>query len=361
MGAGLHIDAVGLVSSVGNTAEASCAAFRLVLDGFTETPFIDHLSKRPIIGAPIDWAQAPTLRGAERLAAMAATAVEDALGHAADTDDDGPVAVVACLAESQRPDVTAGQLASLRAALGEKIASAGDLHIISEGAVGLVDAFEYAATLLDGESAVQRVVVVGAESLLSSGAINYFLAGLGTPLCRLLTAGNSDGFIPGEAAAAIVLTGASDDERFGLRVRGMAMSERPEHEGQPPRAEALTDAVTQALAQAQIDIGDIAYRMSNANGEEHRFEEESLMLYRVCRPPRPDFPLVHLADKIGEVGAAAGVALMARAYWAAREGYAEGPAALCYLMGDQTRRAALVLDAVGKPLTQPSLASGTSP
>ena len=85
------------------------------------------------------------------------------------------------------------------------------------------------------------------------------------------------------------------------------------------------------------------FRITDISGEQYGFKEASLALSRLLRVRKEEFDIWHPADCIGEVGAAALPCMLGVALFAARKGYAPGPAILCHLGNDDGKRAALVV------------------
>ena len=78
----------------------------------------------------------------------------------------------------------------------------------------------------------------------------------------------------------------------------------------PSRAQGLTQAVRNACEQAGVEPGALQFRLSDQNGEQFFSREASNAFTRVLAG-EGKLPLMTLADKIGEVGAAAGVSMLA--------------------------------------------------
>jgi 3-oxoacyl-[acyl-carrier-protein] synthase-1 len=214
------------------------------------------------------------------------------------------------------------------------------VRIFTEGSYG-----GYAA-LSAGRELIRRrespeCIVAGAESMMCAGTL-LRLAEQG----RLLTQDNSDGVIPGEAAACVLL---SSHKQALAVVRGIGFSKEPSSlENEVPlRADGLTAAARAALDEAKLALHDIAFRFSDAAGESFYFKEQALMVSRLLRERREKFPLWLCAKSLGDTGAAAGLCGLAWAVasWARR--YAPGPRAIGFAGNEQGGRAAVIIEAVG--------------
>src|SRR5687767_3916588 len=98
------IQSAGLVTSVGLTAESSCAAFRAKITNPTETRFIDAGGEWIMahqVPLEQDW------RGLTKLARMAAMAIEEAL-QGIPEQAWRSLPLLLCVAEPERPGRTAG-------------------------------------------------------------------------------------------------------------------------------------------------------------------------------------------------------------------------------------------------------------
>jgi 3-oxoacyl-[acyl-carrier-protein] synthase-1 len=163
---------------------------------------------------------------------------------------------------------------------------------------------------------------------------------------RLLVEGNSDGIIPGEAACAMLL---SADQHHALgQISGIGFAIEPSRLDNdiPLRAEGLITAAQTALAEASLQLAELDFRLSDAAGESFYFKEQSLLIARLLRARKPDFPLWLPAASLGHTGAAAGLCSLLWAMAAWSRDYAPGPRALACAGNDQGARAAVVIESV---------------
>lgn len=327
----------GLVSSVGLNAPATCAAIRCSVDNFRETRFIDKGGEW-LLGASVELEH--PWRGREKLLKMATRAILEAL-QAAPGVDPAEVPLLLCLAEPERP----GRLAGLDASLLREIEGALALRfhpassIIARGRVSGAVALLNARRLI--EDGRRQVLIAGVDSFLNVQTLNAYEARR-----RLLTSQHSNGFIPGEGAAAVLVAPAFASEQPQLLCVGLGFGVEKAHveaDDLPLRAEGLTQAVRAALGEAGCGLEAFDYRLTDISGEQYYFKEASLALSRSLRVRKEEFPLQHPADCIGEVGAAIGPAMLAVALSAARKGYALGPNTFCHLGNDAGERAAVLL------------------
>jgi 3-oxoacyl-[acyl-carrier-protein] synthase I len=335
----LSIAATGLVTSMGFTAPASCAGIRGKLSNPVATRFMD---------ANGDWIMAhevplPTpWRGLERLGRMAAMAVEEALADVPKgTWQEIPLLL--CVAECERPGRVDGVddllLRRLQQLLG--VAFAASSAVIPDGRVAVAAALAQARVLLDGVH--RRVLLVGVDSMLSWLTLRSY-----EERQRLLTAVNSNGFMPGEGAAA-VLVDAREDAPLVCTGVGFGVETAHVDSELPLRADGLSDAIRAALSEAGCEMHDMHFRITDLAGEHYYFKEAALALSRTLRGRKEEFDLWHPAEAIGETGAVAGLAVLAVAHAASCKGFGPGPRILAHMANDDGRRAALVLSCQGSP------------
>lgn len=333
----LGILGAGMVTSVGFTAAASCAAIRAGIDNFTETRFINQ-SGEWILGSavPLD----EPLRDRATLLRLLTGAVRDCLQGAGDA----PVAempVLLCTAEPDRPGVVDGDALRLfhevQGELGVRFHEKS--RIISEGRISGVRALAYARHLVY-EQNFFHVLVAGVDSYLTAATLRSF-----EDRYRLLTAGNSDGFIPGEAGAAVLVGRPAAKGVGGVACLGLGFG----HEAagveseEPLRADGLVQAINAAFADAELGMDDMDFRLTDNAGEQYYFKEGTLAVARAFGELKSEFDIWHPADCIGEVAAAALPCMLGVACAAAEKGYAPGNTILCHLGNDDGARAALVL------------------
>jgi 3-oxoacyl-[acyl-carrier-protein] synthase-1 len=112
------------------------------------------------------------------------------------------------------------------------------------------------------------------------------------------------------------------------------------------RADGLVRAVRAALEDAGVALKDCDARIGDMNGEQYRFKEAALAVTRLLRDRKALFPLWHLADSIGEVGAATLPAMLAMQFAGSRNDYLPGPIFLGHLGNDDEKRVAFITQAV---------------
>jgi 3-oxoacyl-[acyl-carrier-protein] synthase-1 len=184
-------------------------------------------------------------------------------------------------------------------------------------------------------------VICGVDSYINASSLLWL-----DQLWRLKTAENSDGVIPGEAAAAVLLEQQMTAQSiFKVKVIGLGFAHESAHilSEDPLLGLGLAEAVRTALAEAECQMHEIDFRLSDVTGESYGFKEQALILGRLMRVRREEFPLWHCADVIGDTGAAAGVCHLVRAAKAFAKGYAPGDRAAAFASNLSGERAAVIL------------------
>jgi 3-oxoacyl-[acyl-carrier-protein] synthase-1 len=335
----LAIADVGMVTGVGLSAPAACAAIRCAIDGFAETRFRDSGGEW-LIGCEVPLER--PLRGAAKLAGMLAIAIDECT-RGDPMRDIRSIPVVLCTAEPERPGGAAGDEDRLI----ERLQSELGLHLheaslrLADGRVGVALALSHAQRLIYRDGA-RQVIVAAADSLLRSRILADFEA-----RDRLLTSRHSDGFIPGEAAAAILFEAPREGARHQWICDGIGFgAERASEDSEEPlRADGLVAAIRAALAEAGCEMGDVDFRIADVSGSQYRFKEAALAVSRTLRRRKNDFDFWHPADCVGETGAAAGAVMLGVLEMAGRKGYAKGRRVLLHLGNEDGRRAAMVFSA----------------
>ncbi len=331
----LAILGTGLVTSVGLTASAACAAMRAKITNPTETRFITVAGEWIVAHqVPLD----KNVRGRAKLARMAALAIEEALLELP-RGDWRSLPLFLCVAEPERPGRIDGLdhelIDDVQRDLGVRFAP--QSVVIAGGRVGVGLALSKARVLLQ-QDGVPGVLIAATDSLLTAATLRHYERS-----DRLLSPKNSNGFIPGEGAGALFVgrPGAAGELRCtGL---GFAVEESHIDSEKPLRGDGLTRAVEAALTDAGCKMHDIDFRIADLSGEQYYFKEASLAVLRTLRVRKAEFDVWHPAECTGESGALAGASAIALADAACRKGYSEGSSILAHMGNDGGQRVAMTL------------------
>ncbi|ALN58680.1 hypothetical protein GLE_3334 [Lysobacter enzymogenes] len=334
----------GIVCPVGLSWPTAAAAIRCAIDNFAETEFVDGVGE-PILGARI-----PPSAGAEEAgdgAEMRLTrAVRGAIAQAASSDaalTPSTTAIFVLLPDpQQRPGFPQDRLDRLYRVCLETLDAAPHpaSRLYAQGACALAPALRDAWERLRTHE-VRHVLLIGLDSLLNVVDIQHELR-----RHRLLVAGNSDGFIPGEAAAAVLLTLMQEDsDTRAVRVLGTGhqAAERTYADECPPDGRALAAAMQQALQMAGLQAHEIHQRAVDLSGESYFGDESAYAWGRVLRRYSPSgFQTLLMASCVGEIGAAHGPLMLAYLHDAHIKGHAAGENSLFQCSGTGAHRAAVV-------------------
>jgi len=340
----------GMVTGVGLDAPSTCAAMRAAISNFAETRFV-------VPGG--EWLMGCTVpldgpwRGRTRLAHLVAPAIRECLN---DTRGVKPASIplLLCVAEPDRPgridELEDGFIDELQALLG--VGFHPRSSVIARGRVGVAVALDLARKLIRDER-LPLCLVAGVDSMLNGMTIAAYESSH-----RLLTEINSNGFIPGEAGAAVLIGPAGSSAGAELRCLGIGFGreEAVIESDKPLRADGLVESFRAMYRDGGVTLDDADYRYTDCNGEQYGFKEDRLAITRVIRKLKYRFDHLHPADSIGEVGAAVGPCVLGLALTAARKGYApsskedaeNGRGVLCHFGNDDGERASLLLRYVDK-------------
>jgi len=333
----ISVIASGMVTGIGLNAPATCAAMRVGISSFAETRFIDK-SGEWIIGSCVPLEE--SWRGIAKLVKMLAPAIRECLESVkgGSTED---IPILLCLSEKSRP----GRFSGLEDQVSQELLSELGCRfhktstIISQGRVGGVSAIRQAREMILKNNA-PYCIVAGTDTFMVNAALSAY-----QEKDRLLTITNSNGFIPGEAGAAVLLAPYVQSNKPQLVINGIGFGNEKAHidSEEPMKADGMVQAVKAALSESKQELGDLDYRITDVNGEQYGFKEASLVLTRLLRKRKEEFDIWHPADCIGEVGAAIVPCVLGVALTAARKGYAPGHGVLCHFGNDDGMRGALVL------------------
>jgi 3-oxoacyl-[acyl-carrier-protein] synthase I len=332
----ISIAHVGLVTSVGLTTATTCAALRAKVTNPTPTRFMG-VDGEWITAHQVDLGDEST--GLEKIVAMAKLAIVECLEQLPVAPQQTPLLL--CIPDAERPGRLDGldrhTFGALSKALGVTF------HprlsgVLAGGRTGVLLALDHARRLL-AEEDVPQVLIAASDSLIVWHTLTVY-----GDQGRLLSEHNSNGFIPGEAAGAIVVSRPHDgaDELLCMGI-GHGVEPSPFGSGEPLRAEGMTSAIKAALQDSGCEMHQLDFRITDISGEQYFFREAALAFARTVRQPKEEFDLWHPAEGIGETGAAAGAAMIGWGLMACRKGYARGRRILLHCSDDGRGRAAAVM------------------
>jgi len=338
----VYFTSSGMVCPVGHTAAAACAAMRAAITGFEELSYVDNEGE-PIAGAPVPGLSASN-RPSERLFEMLAMSIRECVSAAPWLRLDSTPLLVG-IAEPDRPGGLRTPAGALLDEVGRRLEARfypAFSQVIPAAHTAAFHALAKARELIGGGH-VSACLVAGVDSYINASSLLWLSESF-----RLKTAGNSDGVIPGEAAACILVEGRPRMGASAVELLGLGFGHEPAgilKEEPPLQARGLVDASRAALGEAGIGLHDVDFRISDVAGEGYAFKEITLALQKLLRVRKETFPLWHPADTLGDTGAAAGVCQMVVLMEAFRKGYAPGRRAIGYGSAVGGDRAAAIVQA----------------
>ena len=325
----------GLVTSVSLSAPAACAAIRAKVSNATETRFID--SDGEWIMAHQGPPEKPWRGGRAKLARMATMAIEECLNGIPREEWSG-IPLLLCVAERNRPGrlekLDDQLLLDVECELNTRLDF--ESGVVARGRVSVFAALTTRKSLRSGTSS--RVVTAASDSSLNWCTLSAYERD-----DRLLTRTNSNGFMPGEEAGALLVGMPGRSAELVCIWIGFGTEKAHVDSSEPLRADGLTTAIRNALADAMLGMGHLDDRITDLSGEQNYFKEAALALGRLLRQRKEEFNLWHPAECVAECGAAVGTVEIAQAASACRKGSAPGHTVLANASNDAGFRAAAVL------------------
>ena len=329
----VFVQNVGMACPLGLTARSACAAIRAGLDRKQETRYVDDEGS-PIIGSYLDEFESGMDRK-QRWLGLLAFAVEDLV---ANVSGDGihDLPIICVVPESGKEPTDNGEVAALLSTLGIGIDPT-KVSVMPGGSSSVFEAIKSALSMLL-ETQHSKALVCAADSLINAPALLHL-----SSHSRLRTEANSDGVTPGEAAAALLISLDSRQARGAIRGLGFGLERSLLSNDIPLRGEGIVQAARGALAESELAMHEIDFRLSDAAGESFYFKEQVLAVTRLLRQNKAEFPLWLTALSLGDVGASAGLTSIVNALIAIQLGYAPGGRAIVYAGHENGERAAAVI------------------
>ena len=349
----VYVAALGASTPVGRDAWSSAAAVRAGVSGFAAHPHMIDSAGEPIRVAMAPWLDTDC-RGLDRFEALLLPAIEQAVAPAADPSGAGMRIALAVGLPPARPGLPAGLAEELRARVSKRLPGRfSAVAVLPTGhAAGLVGLRAAWPRVASGE--FDACVLAGVESYIDPKTLKWLeengqLHGAG----RL---NNAWGFIPGEAAGAVLFCRQQTLDR--LRMTALALVLGVGTAVEPNRiktdtvclGEGLTAAFRQCLA--GLPPGAVVTDVfCDMNGEPYRADEYGFACLRTREAFRSASDFGAPADCWGDVSAASAPLAMMLAAIAGRKAYASGPYAVVWASSETGERGAglLGLPLVGRP------------
>jgi len=335
--ASLYVKTAGLVTPVGVTFETSFAAIRAGIRNVTTANIFDQRS-----GAFIDAGRVPLYQwweSADIIPDLVAPAIQECFEACSGSFSPDEIPIFLGLAGPDRKGRPPGIDTSILNAVAHRLKV--NLHpssrTILASQVSACLGLREARKFFDVSDA-GSCIVAGVDTFVRRMTVYAYLED-----SRILTPENSNGFSPGEAGGALLIQAKPGPSQLEILGLGFARDSATLDSGEPLRAAGLTEAVRNALQDAGMDMTEVSYRITDLNGERHKFKEASFVLGRLLKKRVPqDLELWHPTEYVGEIGAAIGPLALAVALHAGREAYAPGDVVLFHFSNDGGERGAII-------------------
>lgn len=346
-GSAVHVVSLGACTPIGRDTLSACAAVRAGISGFSEHPYMVDVASKPMRAAIATWLDIG-LSGTSRLEHLLFPAIDEAMAPLVARLEQLPRMAIALALPAPRPGVSAtleSEMSSLiRQRYGSIFPAAASFPNGHAGGLLALNA----ALLKLKQGVYEACIVAGVDSYLEPEALEWLdqndqLHGAG-----LLN--NAWGFVPGEAAGALLMMTAAAARQFGLPsitevlAVGLASEEMRIKTETVCIGAGLTEAFRQAFA-ATPGSEKVTDVYCDMNGEPYRADEFGFATVRTAASFVDSGVFVAPADCWGDVGAASGPLLACLSAVACRKGYARGSRSLVWASSEGGERAAAVFQA----------------
>jgi len=340
----LKISSVGMITAVGSDVEMTAASVKC---GTSASRDVAILNKKispmkmalipqdalPALNEELTYAPGLCFRQ-RRMLRLAEPALKEAL---IGRDIDEPIPLFLAVPEKLYRSEIAVQFAfinHLKTQTGINIDTENSC-IFACGRAGGVLAIDAAFTFIQ-ESGRDSVLVGGIDSYLDTGLLAHL-----DQQNRILALNISDGFIPGEGAAFVLLSSESISASTGDTVvysPGLAEEAGHRYSDEPYRGEGLSAAISRAISNSSVGKPvEIVY--SSLNGENFGAKEYGVAIVRNAPKFKDQYEVIHPADCYGDIGAASAVAMLCLAKNAKDKG--DSRYKLIYCSSDMSARGAV--------------------
>jgi len=330
----IAIAAAGALTPVGLDLSDTMAALYTHVQLVEDLYVLDN-DGEPLSGMKIRFAE--DIAGPARLAAMAHAVVDEAT---LTVEPGVKVPVILCCPEAAAfadspPEWPAHLLAEVMAQAAFTVDRPRS-RIVTRGRAGMTEALGAALGLLK-DSSIPYCLVGGVDCFVDTSRVAALVDDE-----RLVTGTNKDGFKPGEAGVALLLTNRFDPDALAAWLGAAAGTEEASRgRDRPVTGAGLQEAMSKALTQARLPYESLDCLASDFSGEQRYFEELILASSRLAKGPVTSTMEIP-ALSVGETGAAAGFLSIAMLAFLHSKGVHKRPS-LAALTCDGPERGAVVL------------------
>lgn len=337
----LAILSAGMVTAVGFNATTSCAAIRAGISGLEETYLTEYVGSMDYLrGAKVALPQ--WWNNLYKLADLVAPAIWQCLQLIPkDQHHEIPILLGVSLPETQF--LGDCQKENLLGIIEEKLGLPHHSYsqIIALGQTSGVYALKLAQAILVNNKA-SLCIIAGTDSYLQRETVDYYIESR-----RIITQQNSNGFFPGEAGAASLVSLSTTQPKAKLHIIGLGEGNEPAiitAEDPPFKATGMTNALKNLINNTDVNLEQVKCSLSDLNGEYYKFNEITIALSRFNRRDHSVAmdEIWHPIEYIGEVGAAIVPILLNIALYAGLKNYAPCQHLLFHVGNDKHERAAFI-------------------
>lgn len=345
----IYLAASGMITSIGFNTEMTVCSVRASINRFQASAYVNQ-NRAPITMATVPDTVFDEFDGdidigvlhselMDREIKMAMIAITEVLSK---QQLDKPVALILALPE-EVPKVSHCPAKKMIANLANytDMIDQPQSRTLQYGRAGGILALEMAQRYLY-DLGLDYVLLGGSDSYSSYALLNYL-----NKTERTTAPGVTNGFVPGEAAAFLLLTRhpqlAAAHEGYITALSTPGSAEEPGHlySEEPYRGDGLSRAFQRALADYRGQPIQNIY--SSMNGEHHWAKEYGVATLRNSQYIHEDANIEHPADCYGDIGVATGPVLIASA--AENMKKQQAPAtSLVYSSSDSAWRAAVLME-----------------
>ncbi len=347
----LLVSAHGMISSMAVGSDENYLAYLCGYDGFKKSSWYEPYSSNLQICSTAD--DFLNSYGAQRYIDMANYALKD-LFSKVDLKEKSKIEIILCLSDQRKiPLCSDDYLSFMKLAIQdtplEKFYFS--MSVILLDRCSHVSALERSRNLLYGET-VDYCLVIGVDSLINSKSLKAYSGNMYGDGRRILGEGFSDGFIPGEAAACILLEKPdAHTDNNAVVISGIGMAEEnvvvSQHES-VVFSDGLVKASKKSLYESRKLMSEIDFRMASVSGESFFFKELAIAQRRLLDKKVQDQVLWHPADAIGECGSAIGIIINIFSAFLIEDKRNNYKSSICMISNDDSYRGAYVLNLLGE-------------
>lgn len=345
----LQIIGLGASTPIGRNVWSSAAAARAGVCGFSEHPFMIDTAGESMRVARAPWLDVD-VEGVTRFRELLLPAIDEALVPLLTLPGGGEARIGLALG---LPPLRPGRPEALGEALSRTVAERypetfADAYTFDVGHAAGHIALD-AAIRSCGRESIDACIIAGVDSYLAPETLEW------VEECDQLHGGgplnNAWGFIPGEAASAVLVATKSLTKHLGLETFGEVVSLGLAHETKLIKTDAVCigEGLTQAFrsALAPLPAKELVHNVfCDLNGETYRADEYGFTALRTKERFRAATDFIAPADCWGDIGAAGVPLHMTLAVVSHQKRYGKGPLSMVWASSESGERGAAVIRAL---------------